>query len=148
MSENLDVLLAELGRGTPFPVDWTKYEREVLRRLARREAARKRRAWWMAAWGACAGASAACVVMALWVGLRPAPIGAETAVAPHAPLQTAVQQKEQPAAVASAEEREARPCIRTTHGPDGVVGQIRFAGFSAPKEQGGGLIAAASRRGK
>jgi len=145
MNDNLDELLAELRRGTPFSVDWTKYEREVLGRLAQREAARKRRAWWMASLAAFAGAAAACVAIALWTELRAVPTGAETAATPQA---INAQEKEPPAAAKAPAERDAGPFIRATRGPDGVVSQIRFAGFSAPGEQGAGIIAAVSRRGK
>ena len=148
MNDNLDELLAELRRGTPFSVDWTEYEREVLRRLGRREAARKRSAWWLAALGACAGAAAACVIMASRIGLRAVPTGAGTAATPQVITRTKVQEQEPPAAATAAVEREAGPYMRVTRGVDGVVSRIRFDGFSAPGAQGPRMIAAVSRRAK
>ena len=54
MTDDLDDLLAGLGTGVPFPVDWDAYDAELLRRLWRRETAQRARQWLAVVAGAVA----------------------------------------------------------------------------------------------
>jgi len=61
--EDIDSLLSELGRSDPFPIDWQEYETSLLRRLARAETRRRRRAWGFSLIGAAAGVAATLLIV-------------------------------------------------------------------------------------
>jgi hypothetical protein len=147
MSDAMDGLLRDLGRGTPFPVDWTAYEREVLHRLAQQQARRRRRVWWAAAFGTGIGTAATFVAMVALASFRPVSQVAGPAVPRAEPQLTAPPQA---AAVvtegAKPADAEFRPCIRSIRRADGTVSEIRFAGFSGPGEQTAGLIGVVAHR--
>jgi hypothetical protein len=165
MNDPLDAALRDLGRSTPFPVDWAGYARELAARLAKAEARRKRRAAWLASGGALGGfLLGAAAVFLLMVNLPRAPgttpsPGANvargvvdlqpTAVAAPIPAQGLVDGKpeigprvetEEPLRLAWA--APDNPFIRRFRGSGGKMGEIRFYGFSAPGAPPGGMIAA------
>ena len=161
MSDKMDELLRDLGRGTPFPVDWTVYEREVLQRLARQQVRRKRRVWWAAAFGTGLGAAATFVAMVTWTSFRPAPAAPQLAAAPQAAVspatggasaarRTSPEAPPRAAAVvtesAKLDDGDFPPCIRSIRLADGTVSEIHFAGFSTAEEQAAGMIGVAIRR--
>jgi hypothetical protein len=148
-----DELLAELGQGTPFPVDWQAYREQLMTRLTRTEAARRRHGFFLFAVGTAAGV-AATLALALLFGpaVEPTPLG--PTVAEKSVRQT-IADRETPVPV-SAPAPAVRLVVRTTgqHGrikavvgdspvetrPDPIKpfvrrtgnGEIRFEGFSKP----------------
>ncbi|HYG75839.1 MAG TPA: hypothetical protein VEK08_12615 [Planctomycetota bacterium] len=69
MADEMDNLLRELGQGTPFAVDWSAYERDLMQRIFLQQAQRRRRMWWATLSGAAAGAVAT-FVLTLSFGAR------------------------------------------------------------------------------
>jgi len=146
MADQLDEGLAQLGRRDPFPVDWQQYGRALVTRLARAEAARRRRTWMVAAGSALVGAAA---MLALAVALRileppgsptgPVPPG----LPPAGPGPIAQRPAgEEPRAPARPGVAEPGPFVRVFRCADGRMAEMRFEGFSPPGAQGGSAIVA------
>lgn len=155
--DHTGALLNELGSGLPFEVDWDAYHREVLRRLAHAEAARKRRSVWLTLFGALSGAAAMLLLThALTPSAGPARVELAARVMADAPEPESKAQGYVRAIrtgssgtgiiraiINPAEQRteDAKPFTRRSG-----TSEIRFDGFSAPESSDAGFIAAGHAR--
>jgi hypothetical protein len=92
MADEMDNLLRDLGQGSPFPVDWATYERQLMERVFRRQAARARKMWLATLVGAVAGAAATFLITVSLQKSAPETEAASTS----APEQPAVEKREAP----------------------------------------------------
>lgn len=136
----LDENLRALGQGTPFPVDWQAYERQLLARLARAQGRRMRRGVLLACGGALAGAAASLLVAFFAWPQREDPgyAQADPARKPSVPENISpLPEKQQENAVPPA---RSQPMVLRRRGRDGTMGEIRFMGATPPAENRQGII--------
>lgn len=93
MADEMDNLLRDLGQGSPFPVDWEAYDRQLMERVFRRQAARARKMWLATLAGAVAGAAATFLIT---VSLQKSPPADTGAISTGTHEQPAVDKKEVP----------------------------------------------------
>ena len=148
--EKLDVLFGELASKPAFPVDWEQYERELMQRIWRQQAERRKRTAWVGVASAISGAVATFVATIVWMAPPPqpqlpaAPPQNNAAVPAHAPRQHEASD-EQPALrvvrredgsldisnlrVAAAESKPLIPFTRRSSS-NGRPYQISFSGYT------------------
>ena len=159
--DQTDVLLKELRIGLPFEVDWAEYHRKVLHRIARAEAARRRRSVWLLVAGAVSGAAAMLMLMHTFQPIaqpqRTETISCPNAIAPEpdavASLGYARTVRSGPASTGMI-----RATIEPAHAPDPRAAvakpfvvrngesKIRFDGFSSDDAPTAGFIVAGQTR--
>ena len=141
--DDLDGLLRGLGETAPFPIDWTAYERSVLARLARAQAAERRRFTWKLALAALTGAAA---MVMLRTAFAPAvnsfpPVPSTLTIVPPAPApkeksdEPVRPEPKTPTRIVDTD-ASLKPFAKRIRLPGGAVAQIQFDGYSEPGHSG------------